>query len=397
MPYICQLNRGKLPRVISTSALAVIIILSASPVTAAGEVPVLPSTDSTNPPAREINLRGLGYRPALEYHYAGGGIPRDLSVLNDDDKKRLTFINEKTLVVYLSHFQPQAQKDASLEPRSMEAFFIDTSSGGLMSRKTWPTIKRRWMNERWDTQARIIAVREGFLVQAVHSLTLYSADQKEKGVVPLEDGPSWSAVVAPLGRTIHLQRIDRGSARGEWLDSETLKKIQGQDEVPGITSASDRAVVTKLARCVQMQAVAESARNLCCSDSCRIGLPEFLSDAEVLSVYRDGFTVLSVNGEELWSQEAADRKSGLIESYKRSLGGNRFAISVRGDRHTVFDQVKVPNGRLAIFVYDRATRKQVFQFDLGSIAGRVDFALSPGGTVLAVLLGDVVRLYNLPS
>jgi len=303
---------------------------------------------------------------------------------------------KKTLVVYLSHFQPQGKNDATPESHSMEAFFIDTKSGSLISRKTWPTIKRRWMNERWDTQARMMAVQEGFLVHAGSKLISYSVDQREKGAVPLEDGPSWSAAVAPLGRTFHLQRIDHDKAEGEWRASDTLASLRSQQEMPGITSASDRAVVTKLAHCVQMQTVGESSRNLCCSDPCRLGLPEFLSDAEVLSVYRNGFSVLSVNGEKLWGQESADGKNRLIATYKRSLDGDRFAISLRGDRHTVFDQVKVPNGQLAIFVYDRASRNQVFQLNLGSIVEQVDFALSPKGTALAVLLGDVVRLYKFP-
>jgi len=353
--------------------------------------------DSTAAPVVEIHLRDLGYHPTPGYRYGGTGIPRDLSVLYDDDKKRLAFIDEKSLVVYISHFQPQSQKDGLPESRDMEALFVDTRSGALISRKTWPTIKRRWLNERWDTQARIMAVHGGFLVHAGNSLMLYSVDQKKKGELPLEIGSRWAAVVPPLGRTIHLQRIDGDEAEGDWFASDTLTKLRSQHEIEGITSASDQAVVTKLAHCLQLQAVGESPRNLCCSDPCRLGLPEFLSEAEVLSVYRNGFSVLTTSGEKLWSQETPDGKNRFIESHTRSLNGNRFALSLRGDRHTVFDLVKVPNGELAIFVYDHSTRTQVFHLTLGRVAELVHFALSPDGSTLALLVGETVRVYKIPS
>ena len=356
-----------------------------------------PIAGANNTPVLEIHLRDLGYQPAREYHYGGTGIPRDLSILNDDTKKRLTLLDEKTLVVYVSHNQLQTQKDGPPQSRNMEAFFVDTHSGALILHKTWPTIKRHWVNERWDTQARVLDVRGGFLVHAGLSLTLYSAGQKEKGAVPLEDGPSWAAVVAPMGRTIHLQRIDGDQAEGEWLASDTLKKLQSQREVPGITSSSDHAVVTKLAHCVQMQVVSEPPRNLCCSDPCRLGLPEFLGDDDILSVYPNGFRVLSADGENLWGREGPDTKTRVIGNHKRSLTGNRFAISLSGNGHTVFDHVKLEMGQLTILVYDNPARMQVFQLDVGSVTKQVDFDVSPDGSVLAVLLDDVVRLYKLPS
>ena len=204
-----------------------------------------------------------------------------------------------------------------------------------------------------------------------------------------------------MGRTVHLERIDRersdGMADGEWLASNTLAKLRQQQETAGVVSASDDATVDKLAHCLQLQAVGESPRNLCCATSCWLGLPLFLSDTEVLSVYRNGFSVLSTNGEKLWSREARDSKNGLIEDHKRSLDGNRFAISFRGGRHTIFDRITIPNGHSEILVYDRPTRTQAFTLDLGpAFGGQDDFALSPDGSAIAVLLGHLLRLYRIP-
>src|SRR4029077_7511194 len=143
-----------------------------------------------------------------------------------------------------SHYQPQNPKDAPNGPRSMEAFFVSPRTGKLVSRKTWPTIQRRFLNERWDTQARIMAVQGGFLVHAANSLTLYSSNLEPKGKLTLEDGPEFAITVAPLGRTFHRQSIQvDNQAEGEWFDSNTLVKLHSQHEMAGVTSASDQAVV----------------------------------------------------------------------------------------------------------------------------------------------------------
>jgi hypothetical protein len=276
----------------------------------------------------------------------------------------------------------------------MEAFFVNSQTGALISRKAWPTIQRRWLNERWDTQARIMAVREGFLVQAANSLELYSSGLEAKGKLGLENGPRWAVTIAPLGRTIHRQRIqDDNQAEGEWFDTDTLAKLRSQHEIAGVTSASDQAVVDKLAHCVQLQSVGKTPRNLFCADASHLGLPLFLSDSEVLSVYGKGFTVLSTNGEKLWGREATDARP--VGSHKRCLNGNRFGILIRG--RAMFDQVDVRNQESAILVYDLSARTRIFHLTLGEIAGDVDFDLSPDGSALAVLVGETVRLYKIPS
>jgi len=351
-----------------------------------------PEIGTISQPFQTIHLSDLGYRPAERWR--GKDVPSDLTLLYDDPITRLTFINDETLVVYLSHHQPPSQM-GSADSQNMEAFFLNTGSGSLISRATWATRKRRWLNDRWDTQGRILAVHGGFLVHAGNALLLYSEDEKKKVELALDPAELWAAVVAPMGRTIHVQRIDGSNAEGEWLASDTLTKLQSQHEVPGITSASDHAVVTKLAHCIQLQAVGEPPRGLCCSDPCRLGLPEFLNDTEVLSVEPNGFEVLSREGQVLWSRETAGAGNRIMAAHKRALEGNRFAVSISGGHHTVFDQVSVPNEQFAILVYDRLRRAQVFRLGLTS-SGPGDFDLSPDGSMLAVLVGDTVQLYKIP-
>jgi len=204
-----------------------------------------------------------------------------------------------------------------------------------------------------------------------------------------------------MGRTIHLEQIDRersdGMANGEWLDSSDLTKLWEQQELAGAVSSSDCATVDELADCVQLQVVGESPRNLYCLQPCRRGLPEFLSENEVLAVYYEGFCVLAFMAKGSGVEKLRKtRIASLIGNHKRSLDGNRFVISVRGEHHTVFDEIKVDNRHMEILVYDSATRSQIFQLDLGTPVERIDFDLSPDGSVLAVLQGKVVRFYRIP-
>jgi hypothetical protein len=227
-------------------------------------------------------------------------------------------------------------------------------------------------------------------------LILYSADQQEKAKISLDDRFRWAATVAPLGRTVHLQQIENdNNAEGAWLASDTLHKIASQHELAGIVSASDNAVATILAHCVQMQSFGESPRELCCHDPCRLGLPEFLSGTEILNVYPNGFEVLSDHAEMLWGREAAGSKTRIMESHERSLDGSRFATTLSSDHNIVFDQVKIAKGQTTILIYDRAGRDRVFALPLG-VAEQLSFRLSPNGSVLAVLVGDAIRLYKVP-
>jgi hypothetical protein len=357
-----------------------------------------PNKDRSQTPFLEIRLRDIGYEPAKEYHYPGTGIPRDLSILNDDSKKRLAFINERVLAVYFSHL-PVTEKGGPGESRSMEALFVDLNTGSLISRKAWATRQRKWVNEREDTEARILPVRDGFLVHAGNSLTLYSVDQREKTKLSLDDTTSWAAVVAVLGNTVHIQQhTGNASVEGRWFAADTLKQLAAQKEVAGITSASDHAVVTELAHCVQLQAIGEPPRDLCCFDPCRLGLPEFLSDKEILSVYRNGFVVLSDHGEKLWGREVAVSGNGIIADYGRSLDGTRFAIALSSDHSIAFDQVQISKGSRTIVVYDRSSRSRVFVLPLGSVEPfSFAFAFSPNGDILAVLISDTLRLYRVAS
>jgi len=274
----------------------------------------------------------------------------------------------------------------------MEAWFLDPRNGKLIGTDTWPTVKRRWLNHRWDTQARIIPVQSGFLVHAGHFLDFYTFNREKKVLLPLDPDSRWAVTVVRPGREIHLQEIsDDETAVGRWLFSETLKQEHRQSEFAGITSASGKAAITKLAHCLHIQPLSAKEYDLYCPESRDLGLPEFLNDSEVLAVSGKSVTLLSLTGEKLWSREVSSDHS--ITNDKISLRGNRFAISLRG--RTKFDGIEIPKHKEAIFVYDSENRSQIFHSVVGGEFEVQDFALSPQGKVLAVLKADSIDIYIL--
>jgi len=339
-----------------------------------------------------IHLASAGYKPDVGCSYAGKDIPRDLTLLNDDDKLRLLFVNDALLVVYRSTCRQSSMVQGS-DPRvwQMDAWFFDPKTGKLIGVDTWPTVKRRWVNDRWDTQARILGVDSGFVVHAGNSLSLYSLDRKKKASLPLEESRSWAVKVVPGGRELHLQGIYGDEARGEWLSTDTLALEHSKQEFAGVTSASSDAVVSQRAHCIRLDPMNGAPHDLYCPASRDLGIPVFVSDTAVLAVSGRSVVLLSGEGQKLWSREV--HSGHHISSHNVSLSGNRFALALSG--RTTFDGTLVPAHKQAVFVYDSEKRTLIFHSVVGREFELKDFALSPDGGALAVLKGDSIEIYTL--
>jgi len=343
-----------------------------------------------------ISLTGIGYKPETGCGYKGKDVPSDLTSLNDDDKLRLSFPSDGLLAVYRSACRPSLAtiRSSDSKVREMEAWFVDPSTGKLVGTEAWPTAKRRWLNDRWDTQARIIPVQSGFLVHAGPFLYFYTFNREKKVQLPLDPDSRWAVKVVRPGSEIHLQEIsDDESAVGRWLSSETLKQEHRQSEFAGITSASSKAAVTLLAHCLHIQPLSAKEYDLYCPASRDLGLPEFLNDSEVLAISGKSVVLLSLKSEKLWSREASSDHS--IINDKISLRGNRFAILLRG--RTTFDGTEVPKHKESVVVYDSEKRIQIFHSVVAGEFEVTDFALSPDGKALAVLKADNIQIYDLEN
>lgn len=381
-----------------------------------------PASDSSQhaPVCLRIDLPQITSRVANSISQGNADVFRDLTLLMQDGHSQLSFVSENVLAVYFSHPPEQNDKGASATYR-MDVFFINTDSGELIEHRTWSTFKRQWFNDSYDTEGRILEVRNGFLVDASAKLELYSPDLKLVKTYDLRGNAStstgmWSVAVATGGDLIHIQPSEQttqvrrgtvsiftgaGETESKWLRSDSFEQTGTLSYFGGIHSASHDSIVAKRAHCLDLEQAGRPTRHLTCSSPASTGLPTFLNDAEVLSVYYTGFSVLSTNGTELWSAGSSDRgihRALMIGNHQRSMSGSRFAISLTGyKRKAVFDSVPVAHSPLyTIIAYDEHCRQRVFSMT-PTISALEGFALSPEGRTLAVLTGTTISLYTLPA
>ncbi len=371
-------------------------------------------------PERQIDLGTLNYRTPVVPNYADREIFSDLSLLFQDVHAHVEFVSANELVVYFSDVVDErvttrnAQSPAPEPAHTMQAIFVDVDNGKMASHQIWQTRRRRFFNGRYDTQARIMPMRGGFLVHAANTLTLYSPDLQKKQEIQLDASWEYAAMVAPGGEVFFLERSMPGVvnssggvatvvngdsehwpvAHGEWRSSETFEKLRSRDLFPGAAmSVSTDAFAGTWFKCVDIQRADLSQSHLCCGDPCRYGAPLFLDDREVVMEIRSGFQVLSTSGEVMWGRQNSDWNHFDFYDYVRSLDGSRFAMSLFAYHKIKFDDTEIPKRWFAILVYDRAQRTKVFSVVLKSESAPA-IALSPDGERLAVLSGTTLFLYK---
>jgi hypothetical protein len=339
--------------------------------------------------SRRIELAKLGYQPPSEKE-----LDKDPKLTFQDFRPRMVFVDSGKVALFFTRLS-NVRDHADSFPAIMEVFYIDINSGELISHKTFPTRFGRGLNDSFDTVSRIIPTQEGFLLHSGNTLFLYSSGLQEKQERQLDASSTWAVRVAPLGRTFQLVRRNGDDAEVEVLNPHTLETISSTHTFPSIQSVSDDgSTVTKLAHCLRLQLNNATPRDLCCHDSCSDGLPIFMKPTEILSVYNTGFEVVSTHGEVLWARETkAIKPNQLIGDFKRTLIGNRFAITLLGLRNSTFDGIKNSKNRSAILVYDQDKRVQIFNQSMSFS----EFALSPNGTTLAVLRGKTIYVSSLPD
>lgn len=378
------------------------------------------SDSSQSLPVRlRIDLPQAMHPPAGSYH-SNKDVFRDLTLLMQDGHVRLSFVSENMLAVYFNR-PPDQNGGGPGASYPMEVFFVSTDSGKLIEHRTWGTLKRQWFNDSYDTEGRILEVRNGFLVDAHAKLELYSPDLRLEKTYDLRGNASastgmWSVSVAPGGDVIHIQPseqttqvrrgsvsyfTDAGEMESTWLRSDSFEHAGTLRYLGSIHSVSHDSIVTKRAHCLDLEQAGKPPRHLTCSPPANTGVPTFLNDEEVLSVYYTGFSVLSTNGKEIWSAGGSDpgvRRTLAIESHARSMSGSRFAISLTGyKRKAVFDNVPVAHSPLhTVIAYDECCRQPIFSIT-PTIPTVADFALSPEGHTLAILAGTTISLYTLPD
>jgi hypothetical protein len=376
----------------------------------------------TPAPERQIDLRALNFAPPKIPNYSNGEVFSDISLLFQDVHPHVEFVSGNEVAVYFSDVVDErvteryGQSTAHEPAHHMEALFLDTDDGTLISHLMWRTRERRFFNTRYDTQARMMGVKGGFLVHANNTLALYSPDLQKKQEIQLDSSSEYAAMVAPGGDVFFLEQGSPGVAtssgavsmvvngdsehlpvaKGEWRSSDAFQKLRGMDLFPGSAeSVSSDAFAGTWFKCIDLQQMGSPRSHLTCTDPYRYGQPMFVTDSELVLNYPGGFQVLSTSGDVLWERQISSAHMAYdVYDCVRSLDGSRFALSVLAYRKIEFENIKIPKRWFAVIVYDRSQRTKVFSVVLKSEKGPV-IAVSPAGDRLAILSGATLFLYKL--
>ena len=360
-------------------------------------------------PRLTVSLKKYGYVPRKSV--SNRIFFRDISVgklMALDPGLKLLFISEDVLVAYSTIEKGSDWRTAS---RQLEAYFIRTSDGMLLAKKTWQSAIRKDESDA-DTESRVIALRDGrFLIDANGTLMLYGSDLtliREKTLEPFGSSDMWGVQSVSDGREIFIRHEttacpdpDRCPVQYEWRDAESFQLLdstvgdvfQGR----GVQGAGDGVYIGWSSNANTIFGPNRTPQKICDDPRCSGTVVDaFLPrDLLVISSYFDGVGVVDRQRGLLWFnapsvQRVHSLSFGEIETTAR---GNRFGIWVSAIRKSVFDSVMVKSS--VLFVFDTDSPKHVLAIPEPPGGGL--FSLSPSGSQLAT--GESksqLHLYNVP-
>jgi hypothetical protein len=329
-----------------------------------------------------------------------------------DIRTRVAFISEAQAVVF--HTQ-QVGEDWQTASRHLQAFFINTDDGTLLTRKEWPTAIRGSENDQIDSESRIIPVKDGIAVIAKPAIILYDRRLgmvKQRQMEPSAAGDLWSVQSVANGRELFVRHQSSANqlANYSWLDSASLPEVstmQGptgkQFSVP--VTPGENFVLTYseflhpgVSTGITKLSSDGSARTICSAQLCREDHSIAYSSPFVVVSGRRGIAVADVDHGLRWSKQippTADPNEFQFSSIRTSMSGNTFAVWLSSTRNTSFDGV--PVGKTPrMYVYDTESGKLLVTFLIQRQSGDFEFALSPNGSQLIILDGAGVGLYAVP-
>ena len=323
----------------------------------------------TIPPAQQprltVPLTGYGWVPQKSVSnrkFLGDVSVAKLMAL--DLGTKILFVSEDVLVAYST---VQKGSDWRTASRQLQAYFIRTSDGTLLDKKTWPSSLRKDESNA-DTESRIMALRDGhFLVEANGTLMLYGSDLsliREEKLEPFGPTEMWSVQSVSEGREIFLRHEtsdcpdrDRCPVKYEWQDAESFRLLdsavgdvfQGR----GVRGAGDGVYIGWSSNGNSIFEPNRIPHKLCDDWRCsQMAVDAFLPlDLFVISSYFGGVGVVDRQRGLLWFdaphvEKAHNLSFGKVET---TVVGNKFGIWVSAIKKSVFDSVMVRSSVLFIF------------------------------------------------
>ena len=263
----------------------------------------------------------------------------------------------------------------------------------------------------------IIPAGDGrFVVLTPSMIALYSPGfelLKDFKLSPEQRTHLWDFHASPSGKSI-LVEYHYPEANYQWLDSDTLQPhdISWSDSLPVLSIsdeleiASFRDTYVKAKGTNVFEALVQprsGAERIICrvlaghGESC--GDPEFLSNGVLALLAPHGFNLVPSGGGDVFLKADFHEDEWLDHSFHTSSDGKRFAVTLWKHKggSALFD-ISSHSVLKRIVIYDLSTRQAIYTLDakqqqMSDVSGA---ALSPDGSLMAILTDGIVEVYRLP-
>ncbi|MGA2358271.1 MAG: hypothetical protein ABSF66_04670 [Terriglobales bacterium] len=323
-------------------------------------------------------------------------------------KTSFWFLDNKTIVAtFVTREEKTAlsgrdNSDTNL-PLRLRAVFLDADTGKITSTQGWPSESRF---------AGIIATNDGkFVTQRGVALTLYSPDAKELRELSLppiqEDLWGWVAHPSPTGRNILFATPNQTTTLATpwvWVDTITLQVVRSWKEMQsGWVGISDDATAMiacsfPLYHCdpsVEIRGLATEWKTIAPIERRPQSSPRFLNE-DTLFLSGHPWKLLRTDGKAVFTENAPFEGGMAIPS----AGGQRFVVPFFKSTGEVTALDVGAHGELkTISVYDAPFHERSYKLNL--IGPKIkdqatQLALSPDGSLLAILHDESVYVFQLP-
>jgi hypothetical protein len=287
-------------------------------------------------------------------------------------------------------------------PLRLRALFLDAATGKIRAMTEWPAESRR---------ASIVAAHDGkFVTQTGENLIQYSSDMKELrrlSTPPVEPMEGSDLVSSPTGRTVLFTVRTSSTAKWIWVNTDNLEVLLSWEEKPrGRVSISDSKIVMTACtlwfyKCdpeIDIKGRTDTSwKKIENIDDRRHPPMAGFIDENLLFLQRRSIRLLRTDGTMVMEDETPEGCWG--SGITPSAGGKRFVIpscKVKGRVESLdlsgHDELK------SFSVYDAPFqgRSHALSFKGPKIKMPISLALSPDGSLLAVLNGESVYVFQLP-
>jgi hypothetical protein len=317
----------------------------------------------------------------------------------DNNALIVTFITREYVTTLARRDQP------SESPLMLHGIFLDANAGKVRTTKEWSITRSR---------GGIVPAGDGrFAVLTPAMIALYSPSLefvKDFKLSSEQQTHLWNFYPSPTGKTI-LVEYHYPESSFQWIDTDPLQpRPTWSDRVPS-DSISDSEIAfaretfvksTGFVDEVLLRPRAGPEQTICRGivgkgDSC--GVPQFLSNNVLALLMPHGVSVVPKTGGDALLKASFRDDEWLGRPLHPSVDGKRFAMTVWAHKGgSAFFDIDSHSVLKRVVVYDMPSRQAVYTLDAKQqkIKDASGVALSPDGSLLAILTDGILEVYQIP-